>query len=461
MEAQDPQPQMSDSDFKLVCDKTVELKDRFGIPGVAVGVFRDGQSQVAGLGVTHVENPLAVNEDTLFQIGSITKTFTGTVIMRLMEAGQLDLDTPLRTYMPDLGLHDEDVAARVTLRHLLTHTGGWLGDYFDDMGWGDDALARMVRHLAELPQLTPLGEIWSYNNAGFYLAGRLIEVVTGQTYEAVVQEMVLAPLGMEHSFFMPADVMTHRFVVGHHITPDGPKVARPWPVGRAAHPAGGLVASVSDLFKYAQFHLQGGIASDGTRLLSEASVSLMQTPQVSNDLRGGQMGLSWFMRDIEGMRLVYHGGGTNGQVSLLSLVPTARLAIVVLTNGSLGGMLTSEVTKFALSRYLGVAEPEEAPQSRDEASLASYLGRYVTAMNELELSVRDGSLWIQVTPKGGFPTKDSPPLPVPPPVRAAFLDADRIVALDPPFKDAQAEFLRATDGGIAWLRFGGRVAKRQ
>jgi len=452
---------MSDADFKPVCDKTVELKDRFGIPGVAVGVLRDGQRQVAGFGVTHVDNPLAVNEDTLFQIGSITKTFTGTVIMRLIEAGTLDLDTPLRTYLPDLRLQDEDVAARVTLRHLLTHTGGWVGDYFDDLGWGDDALTRMASHVAELPQLTPLGEIWSYNNAGFYLAGRLVEVVTGKPYEAVVQEMVLAPLGMQHSFFMPADVMTYRFVVGHHSTPDGPKVARPWPVGRAAHPAGGLVASVPDLFNYAQFHLQGGVAQDRTRLLSEASIGLMQTPQVPNDLRGGQMGLSWFLRDIEGVRLVYHGGGTNGQVSLLTLVPAAKLAIVVLTNGSLGGMLTSEVTKFALSHYLGVTEPEDAPQSREESSLTPYLGRYVTSMNELEVSVRDGNLWVQVTPKGGFPTKDSPPPPAPPPVRAAIVGEDRIVALDPPFKDAQGEFLRAADGSIAWLRLGGRVAQRQ
>ena len=126
MEAQDPRQAMSDADFKPVCDKTVELKDRFGIPGVAVGVLRDGQRQVAGFGVTHVDNPLAVNEDTLFQIGSITKTFTGTVIMRLIEAGTLDLDTPLRTYLPDLRLQDEDVAAQVTLA-TCSHTPavGW------------------------------------------------------------------------------------------------------------------------------------------------------------------------------------------------------------------------------------------------------------------------------------------------------------------------------------------------
>ena len=101
-------------------------------PGVAVGLLHEGEEHVAGFGVTSLENPLEVTPDTLFQIGSITKTFTGTAAMRLVERGELDLDAPVRTYLPGLKLSDEDVAARVTMRHLLTHTGGWIGDYFDD-----------------------------------------------------------------------------------------------------------------------------------------------------------------------------------------------------------------------------------------------------------------------------------------------------------------------------------------
>ena len=101
----------------------------------------------------------------------------------------------MRAYLPDLRLADEAVAARVTLRHLFTHTGGWAGDYFPDTGEGDDALARAVARLADVPQLTPLGAMWSYNNAGFYLAGRVLEVVAGQPYEALVQERLLAAAG--------------------------------------------------------------------------------------------------------------------------------------------------------------------------------------------------------------------------------------------------------------------------
>ena len=113
-------------------------------PGVAVGLLHEGAEHTAGFGVTSVENPVEVTPETLFQIGSITKTFTGTTAMCLVEQGLLDLDAPLRTYLPDLMLGDEDVAARATMRHLFTHTGGWIGDYFDDLGAGDDALARMI-----------------------------------------------------------------------------------------------------------------------------------------------------------------------------------------------------------------------------------------------------------------------------------------------------------------------------
>ncbi len=154
--------------------------------------------------MTSIENPLPVTPDTLFQVGSISKTFTATALMMLMEAGKVDLDTPVRAYLPDFQLSDESVAARVTLRHLLTHTGGWLGDYFNDFGFGDDAQAKMLIEIAKLPQLTPLGEVWSYCNTGFNIAGRIIEVITGQSYEAVIKEDDSRSVGHEHDVLLPA-----------------------------------------------------------------------------------------------------------------------------------------------------------------------------------------------------------------------------------------------------------------
>ena len=118
---------------------------RHKVPGVAVGLWMDGEEYAEGFGVTSLENPLPVTPNTLFQIGSTTKTITATLVMRLVEAGKPELDAPVRQYLPALRLADEDVAARVTLRHLLTHTGGWAGDYFVRTGSGDDALAKICR----------------------------------------------------------------------------------------------------------------------------------------------------------------------------------------------------------------------------------------------------------------------------------------------------------------------------
>lgn len=120
-----------------------ESIDRAQVPGLSLGILHEGSEYVANFGVTSVENPVAVDTDTLFQIGSITKTFTATAVMRLVERGNLNLDRPIRTYLPDFHLADEDAGATVTLRHLLAHSGGWW-DLIGDTGENDDALAQFV-----------------------------------------------------------------------------------------------------------------------------------------------------------------------------------------------------------------------------------------------------------------------------------------------------------------------------
>ena len=138
--------------FENLCAEIIDGMQRLPIPGLSVGVWHAGNEQANGFGVTSVENPLPVTPDTLFQTGSISKTFTATALMMLQEAGKIDFDSPIRAYLPDFRLRDEDVAARVTIKHLLTHTGGWLGDYFNDFGFGDDAQIKMLNVIAKLPQ---------------------------------------------------------------------------------------------------------------------------------------------------------------------------------------------------------------------------------------------------------------------------------------------------------------------
>jgi len=450
-----------DPDFRQLCDEVVAAMARFGVPGVAVGVLRDGVEYAAGFGITNVAAPVAVDDHTLFQIGSTTKTFTGTVAMRLVEAGKLDLDAPLRTYLPELRLRDEGVAARVTLRHLFNHTGGWLGDYFDDTGDGDDALATIVARMAELPQFTPLGAFASYNNAGFYLAGRVIEAVTGQTYEAAVREMILEPLGMAESFFFAADCISRRVAGGHTVTDTGTTVARPWALARAAHAAGGLSSSVRDQLRYARFHLGDGTAPDGTRLLEQETLAAMQEGLMDAGSAFGSFGITWMMKELDGVKTVRHGGTTNGQLSAFVLVPERNFALTVLTNANRGGQLHTAIVAWALRHYCGIAETPLTPRTLTAAELAPYAGRYSAALTELALTVEGDALVAQVLPQGGFPKRDSPAGPKPPPTRLALGADDAIIALDPPFKNARGEFLRDEQGALAWLRFGGRMARRQ
>ena len=433
------------SAFEDVCTEIETAMRETDTPGVAVGLLQEGEEQFAGFGVTSIENPLDVTPDTLFQIGSITKTFTATAAMRLIERGALDLDEPIRTYVPELKLADEDAAARVTMRHLLTHTGGWIGDYFDDLGAGDDALARMVEAIQVLPQLTPLGEVWSYNNSGFYLAGRTIERVTDLAFEHALQELVLEPLGLENTFFFVDDVMTRRFSVGHLRADEGPPtVARPWSIGRAAHPAGGLSSTVGDLLRYARFHM-----SDGEGILTRASLDEMQREQFPVGASFDAVGLTWMLARFGTRLVIGHGGGTNGQISIFAYLPREQLAYAVLTNHQRGNEVIA-----AVERALGLAPPERTPV---ELPVEEYLGRYTSPSFDAELRREDGRLVLVYVSNGGFPRKDSPPMPSPPPMHVAFYATDRLFITEGPFENEAAEFLRGPDGGIAWFRLGGRI----
>jgi CubicO group peptidase (beta-lactamase class C family) len=448
-------------------DIVTSAMQRFHTPGVAVGVFHNKRELCAGFGVTNLNHPLSVTPQTLFQIGSITKTFVATAAMRLVEAGKLDLDTPVRHYLPTFQLQDETATQETTLRHCFTHTGGWLGDYFDDLSSGDDALALYVAAMAELPQVTPLGEIWSYNNAGFGVAGRVIEVVTGQTFEDAIHDLVLKPLGMEISFFFANDVMTHRFVAGHLVldqddpTKTHADVTRPWALARTAHSAGGIVSCVEDMLRYARFHLGDGVGPSGERLLSTESMALMHSELVPAGSGTKATGIAWMINEAGGLKTVGHGGATRGQMANLLLVPERDFAVVVLTNSSLGSSVHRDVTQGALAHFLGIATSEPPFQSLRAEALAPYAGRYEAKLSHVILSTDGHGLRAELVPQGGFPKKDTPPAPPPPPMSLAFFAEDRVIVTDGAGKGSKGEFLRSKDGEIVWFRFGGRVHRKK
>lgn len=451
-------------------EKLDELGRELEVPGVAVGVHVDGQDIYAFHGVTSVENPLPVDERTLFQFGSTGKTYTATAVMRLVEDGRVDLHAPVRTYVPELRLKDADVAERVTVAQLFNHTAGWQGDLIEDTGNGDDALVRYVERMATIEQVSPLGATVSYNNASLSLAGRLLEKVTGATYEKAMRDLVLAPLGLSDTWFFPNDVMTRRFAVGHTRHEDGRvTVNRPWALPRSAHPAGGMSATAADQIAWARFHLGDGTAPDGTRVLSQEMLRRMQEPTA--DMRGSALGdyvgISWLLREVAGEGVAGHGGTTNGQHSDFTMVPARNFAVISMANcGPNGPQLNTALTTWALEHYLGLREDEPEPLVLGDDTLSAYAGRYETIASVCTITAEDGRLVARIERKpemsaalreAGSEPDDQLPLPL----ALVAGERDPFIVPEGPAKGMRGYFSRAPgDGHIDGVHLGGRLAER-
>jgi CubicO group peptidase (beta-lactamase class C family) len=449
--------------------------DRTGVPGVAVAVRAGSQEVATGYGVTSVENPLPVHDQTLFQIGSVSKTFTATAVMALVERGRLALDDPVCRHLPKFRLAVRGLAEQVTVQHLLTHTSGFVGDWFlvhppRPGERADDPVARQVDRLAAVPQLFPPGTGWSYNNAGFAVAGRIIEVLTGRPFAAALRDLVLGPLHLEHTFTSADEAITHRVAIPHTSRTTPPRVLRGagwqpgWELARDEVPLGGLISSVRDLLGWARFHLGQGTGSvpESEAPLTRATISRMQTPLAPAGGFADHVGVSWMLREVGARRLAGHGGLTTGYGTAFTLVPAADAAVVVLTNATPGGTwLARDVTREILRETIGLDDAPPAPVPGLGGDGEEYGGHYDNpfALQEIVPGAPPGELVLRHHARPPERGRWAPPPPGP--IRLAFYAADRVVALEPPDQAGlRAEFGRDTGGRVAWLRWGGRVAPR-
>jgi CubicO group peptidase (beta-lactamase class C family) len=292
------------------------------------------------------------------------------MVMQLVDEGRLELDEPVNRYLnPPLRLADAAVAESVTVRQLLTHTGGFYGDADELPDRGDDAVERTVASYADLPQLHRIGSLFSYSNSGYNVLGRLIECLTGQIWDDALRDRLIVPLGLTHTATLPERAMVHRVAVGHERLA-GKKDLTPvteWMVGRGSGPCGSsLATTVADLLAFAKMHLRDGLAADGTRVLSESSARAMREPLVRmvDPTFGDAWGLGWEVPHATDPVVVGHGGNTDGQESQLFLVPGRDVALCVLTNGDVTGRIREKLSDELLARYADVTvshRPEPAP----------------------------------------------------------------------------------------------------
>jgi CubicO group peptidase (beta-lactamase class C family) len=440
---------------------------RFGIPGVAAGVWADGREIYACHGVTSVDNPLPVDKDTLYVLGSVTKTYTATALMCLVAAGQVELEAPVRRYVPELKLADERVAAEVTVLSLLNHTSGLDWGFTADTGEGDDALAGYVARMAELALIAAPSARASYSQAGYNLAGRIIEKVTGLTFERAVASLLFEPLGLSHSFFTRDDIMTRRFSVGHNRGENGAlSIARLWRRWRGENPGGGLASSVADQVRWARFHLGDGRADSGARVLPAEILHRMKEPTAT--LRGSSLGdaigIGWFLREVDGVRTAGHGGSANGQFAELVMVPERGFAVVSMSNAGPDGIpFNQAVVRWALQAYLGVTDRDPEPLPYDQARAQEIAGNYENEVMTLTIAAGEAGLRLEVLMKPEIRAAADKELP---PDHAPFDfgllpgDTDEYILTSGAFKGQRGFFTRDDSGAVTGVDLAGRLFNR-
>ncbi|TCC51038.1 class A beta-lactamase-related serine hydrolase [Kribbella capetownensis] len=360
-----------------------ELAVAAKVPGAVLGIWQDGETTIAPYGVLNASTGVETTEDAVFQLGSVTKPWTATMIVQLAAEGRLDLDDAVVKLLPEASIDP-----RITVCHLLTHTSGIDGDVFTDTGRGDECLERYVALLADVEQLFEPGTAYSYCNAGFVLLGRLIEVLDGGTWDESLRKRLVEPLGLTRTVTLPEEAILHRAALGHLGTDGSP--VKTWQLPRSIGPAGGVTASAGDLLEFARMHL------------TDERYRSMQEPQVpyAGGIGGfSNLGLAWRIYDWQGRGLFGHDGTTISQVAFLRIDPEARLIMCLLTNSGNGTALFEPLATEVFRHFTGVGHPA-SPQPADGPVDDRHVGRYERATVQLDVVRRDEALVMEFRATG-------------------------------------------------------------
>ncbi len=358
------------AEFRQAAEKALSA---FDVPGFSVGIIKDGEVvMVEGFGTRTTGADEAVDGNTLFAIASNTKAFISSAIVKLHMEGKLDLDAPVRTYLPTFAVYDEYVSAHMIVRDLLCHRAG-LGTFSGDVIWYKSALRadQVVQQIRHVPQAYEWRAGYGYSNLMFITAGEVIKAVTGQSWDEYVREHFLTPLGMDRTQTSVTPLRNLPNVATPHITRNDnePIAYANWDNMGAA---GGIVSSASDMTKWMGAQLASGQTEDG-EIFPKNLTNITWRPHnaIGNYKSFSSAGLGWFLRSTDGHTIVSHGGGYDGMYSRVALVPDQNLGVVVLTNSMTG--LSSALGNYIVNAYLGQGSEDwldsaVARQKRGKAS---------------------------------------------------------------------------------------------
>jgi CubicO group peptidase (beta-lactamase class C family) len=422
------------------------------VPGAVLGVLVDDQIEVACWGLANTATGVVATPDTLFQIGSISKIYTATLLGQMAGAGIVALDEPVRAQLQKFAAADPAATLEITPRHLLTHTSGLHGDHLIDTGWNSDALERYVATLSQLGQIHPVDATYSFCNTGFGILGRLVEIATGQHFDRALRRRLLRPIGSTATLTLPQHALSHRVAVGHDQARAGEQAhpVKRWPLTRSNGPMGGILAPAAEVLAFSYLHVNRGVALNGTEVLPASTVKAMAEPQVESPLPDETQALPWTVRDWGGVTCVGQDGDTFGQRAYLRVVPERRFALCLLTNSPIGARLAHDLLPAVVADLLEVTVPptaETAPPGRLEDP-DPFVGSYQRLHQSLDVATSpDGQLDMIVTPTGvlhelGKNTFKTRLVPVDADegVFRATLDdgADQVVVFTPPTEEAPA-----------------------
>lgn len=348
-------------------DVVARAMKAFAVPGVAVGIVKDGKLIFArGYGVRELGKPATVDPDTLFAIGSVTKSFTTASLAMLVDEGKVSWDDRVTDYLPEFRLYDPYVTAEFTIRDLLTHRSGLRPSAGDLMVFPDTDFTR-AEVIAGLRYLHPVSSFrsrFAYDNVLYMVAGQVIQKVSHTSWEEFVQERLLRRLGMSACTVGTASDAVN--VARTHAVVDGKlQVVQPVALSVIA-PAGGIQCNVTGMARWLMVQLAGGKLADGT-LFTAAQQREMWSPQtigpvspLLTKLHGTHFrsyGLGWNLEDFHGYKRVFHSGGVLGMSSHVTLLPELNVGIVVLSNQQ-SADANNAITLHIATAYAGARQQD-------------------------------------------------------------------------------------------------------
>ena len=429
------------------------------VPGAAAGVLVGDETITACHGVANAEFPTPVTSSTLFQVGSVSKTITSAAVMLLVQEGRVALDDPVARHLPDLGPATGLDTEAMTIEMILSHQAGFDGDHLFVVQSTD------LADLAGARRMFEPGHGFSYNNAGFSIAGAVIEAASGKPFESFVRTRLFRPLGMRSATFTADDAITYPVAAPHWVFEGTAHLLRHggwqpgWELLPADRPAGGMIASIDELLIWCAFQ-RSGAAADGTELLSAASLERLHTPVVRAD-DFESIALDWFVETVDGATTIGHGGVTVGYVTDLTIVPDEPFAVVGLTNATNGASVNQAVRRWALEHGPGLIERDPRPDPAFAATVEvdRVVGSYVHAFAAIGITAGDEPGTIVLTSSKRDDVDGWQP-PLDAPVTFSFFSADHAVSRDAPGPVRVISFGLAGAGPADWVLMGSRRAPR-